>query len=403
MANRPEWTDPREVTRLRAFGDDLAEGHSPPASNDLEATMLRTQRALATNRLATSAMPDSLKQTMWEELMHAQSASTINKPARAASNPRTKPISVVIPSLRGSERGILNPTHPHHSRLARAVMRWQPAVSLAIVVAFLVGLIGVAYQRGIWNEPDSPERSGAASQVMYDGNDASTFPEVPAQCATNGPVESDAFYANMSIGDLPQPEYTPVQAVMPEVGERIQQTYLRFARCQHESTENYPYPEATPTTYSEVLDPLALSYFSDRARLTMLYPELDATQQTHMDDQQCAAIGQILEGFPLPLNQPVDYALISSTVDNLPGVLWFAFAPSDVYLLPDGRFGAIMGTVSTAALIDPSTTTEDDILTFIAFVEKDGHYLIDEEFIIFPGQPNQAVNPYVPAACGRHI
>jgi len=247
-------------------------------------------------------------------------------------------------------------------------MRWQPAVSLAIVVAFLVGLIGIAYQRGIWNEPNSPEPSGAVSQVMYDGNDASTFPEVPAQCATNGPVESDAFYMNMSIGDFPQPGYTPVQAVTPEVGERIQQAYLRFARCLHESTENYPFPQATPSTYSDILSPLALSYFSDRARLALLYPQLDATQQAKIDAQQCAGIEEILTGFPLPLNQPLDYALISSTVDNFPNVTSLAFAPSDVYLLPDGRFSAIIGTLSAAALVDPSSATQDDHLTFVILV-----------------------------------
>lgn len=393
MTDASEPIDPRRAEQLRAFGDDLAEGRLRPATDDIEETMLRTQRALAADRQAASTMPDSLKQTLWEDLMNAHPVTSppVAKRQGVTSSP------IVIPSL----RGILNPTQVQESPLIRAVVRWQPAVSLAVVIAFLVGLVGLAYQRGLLNEPAPPQPPpGAASQVMYDPDDASTYPEVPAQCASNGPVEGDASYMNMSIGDMPQPGYTPVQAVTPEVGERIQETYLRFARCQYESTESYPYPQATPATYSEVLSPLTLSYFSGRARLVMLYPELDATQQAHIDDHQCAATEEILAGFPLPVNQPIDYALISSTVDNLPRVTWTAFAPSDVYQLPDGRFGAIMGSVSTAALIDPASATQDDNLTFIAFVKEDGRYLIDEEFVVFAEGSEPAANPYFPAACG---
>lgn len=390
MANRFDPTDQARAAALRAFGDELAEGGSKLAANDLEETMLRTQDALAAGRLAASVMPDTLKQTLWEDLMHAQSVSP---------SPLTLPTihaatgHVFTPSQSGS-----SPRH-HPPPLVRAIIRWQPAVSLAVVIAFLVGLVGFAYQRGIWNDPDPTDPLDAASQVMYDGDDASTFPVVPAQCATNGPVQSDAQYMDMSVQDFPQPGYAPVEMVTPEVGERIQDTHLRFARCQYESMENYPYPSATPTTYSDMLSPLALSFFSDRARLAMLYPTLSASQQDEIDAQHCEAIDEILAGFPLPLNQPLDEALISSTVDNLPRVTTLAFAPSDVYQLPDGRFGAIMGSVSTAALIDPTTATQDDQLTFIAFVEQDGRYLIDEEILIYAGGAEQTANPYYPAAC----
>ncbi len=399
MTKRSESTDPGQAKRLRAFGDALAEGHSPPASNDLEETMLRAQRALGADRLGASTMPDSIKHAIWEDLM--QDVPATHAVPRIGATHQGVGIATQREDTRSSPTRnglVLSPAHD--TRLIRTIVRWQPAVSLAVVVAFLVGLVGITYQRGIWNEPNSPEPSGGASQVMYDPDDASTYPEVPVQCATNGPVESDAFYMNMSIGELPQPAYTPVQVVTPEVGQRIQETYLRFARYQYESTERYPFPEATPTTYSNVLSPLALSYFSGRARLALLYPELSSTQQDDIDAQQCAAIEEIRAGFPLPLNQPPDYALISSTVDNLPLVTWLAFAPSDVYLLPDGRFGAIMGSVSTASLIDPSSASQDDYLTFVAFAEQDGRYLIDEDFVVFSGGAEQTANPFFPVACG---
>jgi hypothetical protein len=294
----------------------------------------------------------------------------------------------------------VSPLRPRDSRFVRIVARWQPAVSLAVVIAFVVGLVGVAYQRDIWNEPNSPEPSGAASQVMYNPDDASTFPEVPAQCAANGPVESDAFYADMSIRDWPLPGYTPARAVTPEVGERIQDIYFRFIRCQHESSTNFPFPEATATSYRDILSPLALSYYSDRARVAMLYPDLDATRQAEIDTYQCLPrVEEILANFPLPVNQPLDSALLTSTVDNLPRVTTLAFAPSDVYLLPDGRFGAIIGAVSTAALMNPASATQDDHLTFVAFVEQDGRYLVDEEFVVFSGVAEQTANPFFAAAC----
>ncbi len=400
MTNESDPVDPRDVEQLRAFGDDLADGHARPPATDIEDTLLRTHHALAADRLAASAMPDSLKQTMWEDLMHAHA-----EPVTLAStfaNPSSGRIALRADTRSAPTRNGSVLSRSRNTGLTRAVMRWQPAVSLAIVVAFLVGLIGIGYQHGIWTEGGSPAPSGNASQVMYDPGDASTFPEVPAQCASNGPVESDAFHTDMSIGNFPQPGYTPVQAVTPDVGERIQQTYLRFARCQYESMESYPYPEATPSTYSDTLSPLALSYFSGRARLALLYPQLDATQQAKIDAQQCAGIEEILTGFPLPLNQPLDYALISSTVDNFPNVTSLAFAPSDVYLLPDGRFGAIIGTLSTAALVDPSSATQDDQLTFVAFVEQDGCYLMMRSSSSSREVWNDSPTTFSPRRAGRH-
>lgn len=385
---RPPANTPDEDA-LFAFGDDL---NAAPA-NDLEATVRRLQRATSLEPHTASSIPTDLKRQIWEDLMHAQTASANPNMPIAHLPSRT------VADLVSARPHTQSPPHARQPRLTRAVARWQPAVSLAVVLAFLVGLIGVAYQRGVLNEPTPPEPSGAASQVMYDGNDASTYPEVPAQCATNGPVESDAFYMDMSIQDLPQPDYTPVQAVTPDVGERIQDTYLRYARCKYESTEDYPYPAATPASYSDVLSPLALSYLSDRERFLLLYRELDATQQADINAYHCGRIGDILSAFPLPLNQPLDYALISSTVDNLPGITLLAFAPSDVYLLPDGRFGAVMGSVSTTALIDPTSATQDDSLSFIAFVERDGRYLIDEEFVIFPRDIEGRAEDYFPSAC----
>lgn len=174
---------------LFAFGDDPT---TAPANN-LEATVRRLQRATGVNAPISSSIPTDLKHQIWEDLMHAQTENP------SVPSPTAHRISRTVAAAAAMLAPPVLATRIVRSPLTRAVIRWQPAVSLAIVVAFLVGLIGIAYQRGIWNEPTPSGPTGSASQVMYDGNDASTFPEVPAQCATNGPVESDAFYMDISL------------------------------------------------------------------------------------------------------------------------------------------------------------------------------------------------------------
>ena len=176
-----------------------------------------------------------------------------------------------------------------------------------------------------------------------------------------------------------------------ETGTAIQETYLHYLRCERDRFDQVFPPGSAPPSGTPVppvgIGPSAemLTYFSDRLRYDRLSSELPTEQQAALDAYRYEPRATtVLETFPLPVTQPQDYAIWSllpyiDEIDELASV----FGPSDVYLLPDGRYGAVQGTVTTAALDDPNTVTADDHLLFIAFVEDDGRYFIDEIFTIF--------------------
>ena len=158
---------------------------------------------------------------------------------------------------------------------------------------------------------------------------------------------------------------------------------MRFLRCEMEA-----FSTATPAGGAWAIPPVVatpelLAYFSDRMRFDRLYPDLTPSQQGDLDRYRCLPrINEILNTFPMPVNEPVDIAMPPVTADVGLEYTSAIFAPSDVYLLPDGRYGAIVGSMSTAALADPNAVTDDDFSRFFAFVEVDGRYYIDELFTI---------------------
>jgi hypothetical protein len=129
---------------------------------------------------------------------------------------------------------------------------------------------------------------------------------------------------------------------------------------------------------------LIQSYFSERARFDHLYSQLPLDQQAALDAYRCLSrLEQIERDFPLPVNQPNDYAVRELAADGTPKYLALIFAPSDVYLMPDGRYGAIAGSISVAELRDPTLIPQTEHPVFYAFVEVDGRFYIDEIFTLF--------------------
>jgi hypothetical protein len=212
---------------------------------------------------------------------------------------------------------------------------------------------------------------------------------VPEKCLPNGEVPNNGDLANRSIDDWPAPQYAPAKAISYDKGEAIQDTYLHYIRCEWQAFDQAYPPGSTPPIGAGTpvppleSSPAMRSYFSDRLLYDHMYGSLTPEQQKALDAYRCEPrIDTILERFPLPVNQPNDYAvkslLANGDIDELAGV----FSPSDVYLMPDGRYGVVMGSVSTAALTDPNAVTRNDWLTFVAFVEVDGKYYIDETFTL---------------------
>lgn len=376
MTHHSEPVDPQQVGQLRAFGDALAEARPRSAGNDIEETMLRAQRALGPDRLAASAIPDSVKRVIWEELMHVQPVVPVtNQGLRGAADP-LDPNPVVIPSLR---RTFSLPTRPHDSRLARAVIRWQPAVSLAIVIAFLVGLVGVAYQRGIWNEGGTPEPQAGVSQIAPGPGD---FPETPVASSECVPHGADRLSAeeleSMSLSDWPLRSYVPVRAIDPEIGQAALDTYLGWTACQVQ----FVYSENTPDRYAS--DEM-LSYYSDRWRYLVLSATFEDDRMEERHEYWSRDVGQeLVASFPLPLNRPrvvFDFGTYPNTRST------DAFSPGDVFQLPDGRYGVVTGTISTEMLQNgPALAPYDSWLNFIAFLEVDGTLYIDEMFPFCVGE-----------------
>jgi hypothetical protein len=254
----------------------------------------------------------------------------------------------------------------------------------------------LVYERGFRDEEPNSSGNLNPGQAMYDGDDKPSYLQLPTSCIGNGPIQDDDFYLDKSIHDWAAPQYGPVQAVTPDIGERVHQTYLNYLRCfldlMPASSGANPPEAGTPVGYRSLQTD---SYFSDRGRFVMLgdgvfaSPQLDPARQTDLNTYLCAPGSEtVLSMFPIPLNKPSVYVATSLTPDGMPTQVALAFSPADVYRLPDGRFGAIIGSISMDALSDPSLIDESDLMTFIAFVEEDGRYQIDETFLVeIPGMP----------------
>lgn len=375
MKRHPDVPEPEEARQLGEFGDALVDGHTPQSRNDLEATMVRVHNALGADRIAGSTMPASLKQSVWEDVMMPTKSSDAHTP---------------WPS---------RPDHAHtrlHRRalpsIAHAAYRWQAGASLALAIIVLVGLVGIVTQIG-------GSQRGQEHHAMIDASpeaqNTATLPEVPARCVANGRVTGNAELKTKSIRDWPAPQYTPVQTVSHDQGVAIQTSYLAFLRCEWNALHSAT-PPATPAP-PVLAEPILLTYFSDRARYDRLYSQLAPSQQKELDAYRCRPlVKNLLASFPLPVNQPPDRALVGGAGNGESDAFVPIFSPSDVYRLPDGRFGAIVGTISTAALTDPTTVTDADTLQFFAFTEVDGRYYIDETFTLVAPNMSQL------AASGRN-
>jgi hypothetical protein len=364
-----------EEDALFAFGDD--PNASP--SNDLEATIRRLQRTTGLDAATASSIPTDLKHQIWEDLMHTHAAPAV--PAAHSTSRRA-----AVPSLRGiiSAHAPLTSSspHAHHSRLVRAVIRWQPAVSLAIVIAFLLGLIGVAYQRGILDNPEpTPTASGQAIPDDYNPRET---PVVSDDCVPHGPRRlTNAELEAMRLDDWQNPIYVPAGPVPAEIGEAALDTYLGWFMCERE----FYYEGGTPDVHaSEHM----LSFYSDRWQYMTLAPSFadpreDEIAQYWRDNE--ADIEEIVAGFPLPLNRTSSYILEGTSV-HYPG-----FQPGDVYRLPDDRYGVVYGTITTEMMqTGQPTDFNDGYLWFLAFEEYDGALYIDEHFPFCVGDKTRLLN-----------
>ncbi|MGC4107912.1 MAG: hypothetical protein QM753_16435 [Thermomicrobiales bacterium] len=356
-----------DADRLHAYGDALAAGTAPPSSDDLEATLLRLHAATGAPALDPNetSLSAGRKAAIWEDIMQQISLTPTPAVARP-SLPRTSRWRAPLPPASAPSRR----------------REWSATASLSVMLALAIGLIGVFVALRFEGAPvPPPENAGLFA--------APTAPSLPASCVPNGDVPKNEDDASMSLSDWPAPEYAPVERVSYEQGLVIQQAYLMYQRCLADAFPDNGTPPSLPLAYP----PDLLSYFSDRQRFILQASQETDRPQADMREYACRPVADnVLASFPLPVNQPQQAAIYSGSTGIQYAV--YVFSPADVYRLPDGRYGAIIGTVSTASLQHPDELAARDTLTFVAFVEKGGRYYLDEEVLVLaPDTRRPIVDP----------
>lgn len=365
-------SDKRQADELAVFGDALVDGYAPPGRTDIERTMMRAYRVSRAHNPAKAAMPRDVKNQIWKDLME------LTAPSPAPSRPTA--------TLVGTQR----PAQPLEESISLGQRgSWQAVASFALMLAVLASLVSFLWYQGAGNHLGAPTPTTVAGQGVFDSDDPSTFPRVPETCIPNGEVLSDETLVNRSIDDWLTPAYGPAEAVSYEKGKAIQDTYLHYLSCEAQAfDQTFPPGSTPPVGAGTPVPPLEASpamrtYFSERLRFDHMYGSLSAEQQADLDAWRCQPrVDRILETFPLPVNHREDYAVATLLANGDIDTVQSIFSPADIYLMPDGRYGTIIGTVTTAALDDPNAITSNDYLVFIAFVEEDGRYYIDETFTV---------------------
>ncbi|MGN6484735.1 MAG: hypothetical protein ACTHMX_10040 [Thermomicrobiales bacterium] len=350
-----------DAHRLRDYGDALAAGIAPPPADELEATMLRVHHAMTPALTRDTPLSPGRKAAIWEDIMHqaslSPSAPTLPVARPHRSRPRQAPAALPAPGNAPSRR-----------------REWRATASLSVMLAIAIGLIGVFVALRF----DPPQQAPSDGISLFA---APTQPSVPDSCTPN-PAYTSPNPSATSLEDLPEPRYTPAKPVSYEQGLAIQQAYLNYLACSWQNLSETA-PAIWPTPDADMQ-----SVMADRMRILWNDMVAAPAHEKEIQNYICRPIAdELIAGFPLPVNRTMTFAVQNVEPDHQNARA--IFLPGDVYQLPDGRYGAMIGTVSTAALQNLDVLTANDILSFVAFVEQDGHYYVDEDIIIL--RPGNAI------------
>jgi hypothetical protein len=210
--------------------------------------------------------------------------------------------------------------------------------------------------------------------ATLESSPAAATPDSADICTGQQAGLSDDELREMSLDDWLFPSYYSAGVAELDVAQAIRDTYLAYWQCLYMSSD----PEHLDAGAMDE----ANSFLSDRNRYTLLYDDLDAEQQTDLDEFTCLDPAvHLLDHYPLPINTVAHH--ISIPITNPPPPDWEnPLEDVPVHVLGDGRYGMMLGGISLEALQDPAQRGESDWLTFVAFVEIDGVFYIDEEVTV---------------------
>jgi hypothetical protein len=168
------------------FGDLIAGGGTPTPRDELEETVLRVQQALGGSDLF--AMPQSVKTTVWEDIMHATKSAS----ALAPLNPWD--------ALPGED----SPATPSRSRYSASAPHSRAMWTIAanVTLAIIIALPGFAAWKGLGGF--GPSGGGESTAIPAVALQAAT-PEAsqePAVVASPDAVRETVTDCNLS-GDIP--------------------------------------------------------------------------------------------------------------------------------------------------------------------------------------------------------
>jgi hypothetical protein len=383
----PDRSEAARARRLAAFADARVRGEAMPPTDADERMTDHLNTTLGPAFRAASAMPAGARRRTWEDLMQGPLTATTMTPMSA-------PV--------GQDRIGQGP--------GAQFAAWQSAVSLVVVLGFLVAIAGIAYQRIPGSGPDD-NGPGAelGAQLPYQAYGQDIVYQGPNECVAN----ERTYLTDDELLAEGMPAYvSPIDfqftTVTPDVAASIRDVYFGYLRCWADSGIATPVTEATGENPSGAN---AVTYLSDRMRYTVMgWTGFDEEERAAVDAYYCAwDRTTFLTEFPIPLNGPNAFVVLPEATDVTVGMMVPTFRQDDVYRMSDGRYAAVIGSISSGAylswlgiesdLASPAAGANAEPLTVVIFSRFEGTYVIDQTLLISQTHDAEPEWPRLPFSC----
>jgi hypothetical protein len=238
---------------------------------------------------------------------------------------------------------------------------------MTIVVALLAAVIAITYERGVLNQPSSPNDSfpGFAQSATPEDAHATLTKCVPQENTSR----SNDELLSADLLDFPIPAYSVAMAFPAEHQPNLPEISARFWTCW----ADFSWAGSTDATSHPIY-----SYLSERLRYVLLNEDTLVTGDTYLARNP---IPTIIKYYPLPLNVGHVY-IPGEPIDLYMGEM---FGERELYWLPNDRWSAAIGSVSTHMLqTGQAVNSNDGQIMYISFIQENQAWVVDEFFLICP-------------------